>query len=139
MTTDATLYVVETNAGWYQTKIGFVYENHTDRSVSQNYCRTPGPPVVEKYESGKWTAAYIPIVLLCLTMPPFVIAADSSYTAILDFTAAPPNTHKGPELRVAAIPGIYRLRWAMRAGSDPNAEDAPMVDAVSNQFRLVLR
>jgi hypothetical protein len=76
---------------------------------------------------------------MCLTIPHFRIAAGATYRGTLHFAAAPPGRNMAPVLEVESIPGTYRLRWALRAGSDPEAPGAPVVEAISNEFRLVER
>jgi hypothetical protein len=80
-----------------------------------------------------------PVVLLCETIPPFQILSGASYRRILHFAAAPRASRMGPVLYVDSLPGVYRLRWALRAGADPKLEGAALVEAISNDFSLVER
>lgn len=136
MQTDSTRYTVRFTKPVYRVRIGFVYTNGTDAPVSTNYCKTPGPPALEKEVSGRWVRAYDPIVLLCLAIPPFRLAAGQSYNGTLDVMVAQRGANFFPQLEVDSIPGTYRLRWALTAGSDPDAPDAASVEAISAPFEL---
>jgi hypothetical protein len=114
-----------------------VYTNGTNAPVSTNYCQVPGPPALEKEVGGRWVAAYNPIRLACLSMPPFRLAPGEAYRGTLDVSVAQRGTNVMPQLEVDSIPGTYRLRWALRAGGDPDDSDAPSVEAISAPFELV--
>jgi hypothetical protein len=139
LVTDSTEYHATFVGGLYRAAIGYVYTNHTSASVSASYCHTPTPPALEKSVGGQWVLAYSPVVLLCETIPPFQILGGASYRGTLHFAAAPPGRRMGPVLYVDSLPGVYRLRWALRAGADPKLEGAAVVEAISNQFSLAER
>jgi hypothetical protein len=125
--------------GLYRATIGYVYTNHTGSTLSATYCNTPVPPALEKSVDGRWTLAYSPVILLCETIPPFRVARGASYRGTLYFAAAPHGRRMGPALYVDSLPGTYRLRWPLHAGEDPRARDAPLVEAISNEFSMALR
>ena len=135
--TNATQYTVRHDGFLHRATIGYVYANGTGAAVSANYCHSPSPPLLEKQVGGRWVAAYHAIVQLCLSIPPFVIPAGANYDATLQFLAATPGNHFGPELLVDEVPGTYRLRWVLRAGNNPDDVRAPLVEAISNSFELV--
>ena len=139
LVTDSTQYGVRIADGMYRAAIGYTYTNRTGDAVSMNYCRTPTPPILEKSVGGTWVRAYAAVVLMCLSHPPFRIAAGDTYRGTLDLAAAPRGSNTAPTLDVDSVPGTYRLRWTLRAGNDPDAPGAPSVEAVSNEFRLILR
>ena len=136
--TDSTQYTVHDVNGFYSANIGYSYTNRTGTTVSVNYCGKPGPVGIEKRVDGQWVGAYDPIVLACLTIPPFRLATGESYHGAFNFGAAQPGRNMMPVLEVDSVPGIYRLRWGLRRGPDPDATEASPVDAISNEFRLVL-
>jgi hypothetical protein len=139
LATDAAEYTVRLDVGMYRTTIGYTYTNRSGDAVSAVHCQTPPPPVLEKKVGEAWVRAYSPVMLMCLSIPHFQIAAGATYRGRLDFAAAPRGRNMAPELEVESIPGTYRLRWPLRAGSDPEARDAPTVEAISNEFQLVER
>ena len=140
LATDSAEYTVRFEHGMYRATIGYTYTNHSGDAVSATHCHTPPPPVLEKRVGEGWVRAYSPVMLMCLSFPHFRIAAGATYRGTLQFAAAPPGTRNvAPVLEVESIPGTYRLRWALRAGSDPEARGALIVEAISNEFRLVER
>jgi hypothetical protein len=139
LVTDSAQYTVRLVDGMYRTTIGYVYTNRSGNAVSAVHCHTPPPPVLEKKVGEGWVRAYNPVMLMCLTIPHFRIAAGATYRSALHFAAAPPGRNMAPVLEVESIPGTYRLRWPLRAGNDPEAPGAPIVEAISNEFRLVER
>jgi hypothetical protein len=137
-TTDSTRYSVRREGILYRANIGYPLANRSGGTISQNYCRTPTPPKVEKRVGDRWVAAYHAVVLLCLTLPPFRIRDGETYSSTVPFAAAPPGLNVGPELLVSPVPGIYRLRWGFSVGPDP-AANGPTVEVISNEFQLVER
>jgi hypothetical protein len=137
LVTDSTRYTVRQANGFYVATIGFVYANRSGTVVSTNYCQTPGPPLLEKNVDGRWVRAYDPVVLACLTIPPFRIPAGASYRGTLHFDVAQRGRNAFPTLEVDSIPGIYRLRWALHEGPDPDADNTTLAEAISNEFRFV--
>jgi hypothetical protein len=137
LVTDSTRYTVGRANGFYRATIGYVYTNRSSTVVSTNYCQTPGPPLLEKNVEGHWVRAYNPIVLSCLAIPPFRIPAGASYRGALHFAAAQRGRNMVPMLEVDSVPGIYRLRWVLHTGPDPDASAAALVEAISNDFRFV--
>jgi hypothetical protein len=139
LATDSAEYTVRFEHGMYRATIGYTYTNRSDDAVSATHCHTPPPPMLEKKVGEEWVRAYSPVMLMCLSIPHFRIAAGATYRSALHFVAAPPRRNMAPVLEVESVPGTYRLRWALRAGSDPEARSAPVVEAISNEFRLVER
>jgi hypothetical protein len=137
---DSARFTVLLNGPVYEGEIGFRFTNSSGASLSMNYCKVPPPPTLEKQRAdGSWVHAYSPIVLLCLTLPPFRIPNGGTYHGSLLIAAGRPGTNVFPVLEPDSIPGTYRLRWALRAGDDPNNRAAPLVDAVSPPFQLAVR
>ena len=134
--TDSSQYTVRRVDGMYRATIGYAYTNRTGDVVSMNYCRSPTPPTLEKNVGGRWVRAYAAVTLMCLTHPPFRIAAGDTYRGTLGLAAAPRGSNAAPQLEVDSVPGTYRLRWTLRAGSEPDAPGAGVVEAISNEFRL---
>ena len=139
LATDSAQYAVRFEGGMYRGTIGYVYTNRSGDAVSATHCHTPPPPVLEKKVGEEWVRAYNPVMLACLSIPHFRIAAGTTYRGTLHFAAAPSGRNMAPALEVESIPGTYRLRWGLRAGSDPEARDAPIIEAISNEFRMVER
>ncbi len=137
LVTDSAQYTVRFVDGMYRTTIGYTYTNRSDDAVSAVHCHTPPPPVLEKNVGGQWVRAYSPVMLMCLTLPPFRIDPGATYRGVVDFAAAPPGRNVAPALEVESIPGTYRLRWTLRRGMDPDM--GTPVEAISNEFRLVER
>src|SRR5688572_6821059 len=137
LATDSEQYTVRFVDGMYRATIGYLYTNRSGDAVSATHCHTPPPPTLEKRVGEEWVRAYSPVMLMCLTIPHFRIAAGATYRGTLHVAAAPRGRNMAPALEVESIPGTYRLRWGLRAGDDPEARDAPMVEAISNEFRLV--
>ena len=139
LATDSAQYTVRFVDGMYRTTIGYVYTNRSDDAVSATHCDAPPPPMLEKQVGDRWVRAYDPVMLMCLTIPHFHIARGATYRGVLHVGAAPRGHNMAPALEVESIPGTYRLRWRLRAGSDPEVAGAPIVEAISNEFRLVER
>jgi hypothetical protein len=139
LATDSAQYTVRFVDGMYRATIGYVYTNRSGDAVSATHCHAPPPPVLEKKVGDEWVRAYSSVMLGCLSIPHFRIAAGATYRGTLHFAAAPPGRNMAPGLEVESIPGTYRLRWGLRAGSDPEARGAPTIEAISNEFRMVDR
>jgi len=67
-----------------------------------------------------------------------MIASGGTFKGVLNFSAFEPGHNWGPELRVASIDGIYRLRWDFAEGTDATASGVRKVESTSNEFRMVL-
>lgn len=140
LVTDSTEYTVRFVRPRYRARISFAYTNHTRDAVSDNMCNYPAPPTLEKEVSpGRWVVAYSSILQLCKSEPPFRVAAGATYRGVLALLVAPKGSSFGPALKVDSIAGTYRLRWALRAGADPDNRSAPLIEAISPSFRLVER
>jgi hypothetical protein len=135
---DSAQYAVRVNGPLYEAAIGFLFINNSGHTLSANYCRVPPPPALEKQRAdGGWVHAYSPVVLLCLTLPPFRVANGGTYRGTLALAAGRPGTNFFPKFEADSVPGIYRLRWELRTGADPDDRASPMVVATSPPFRLV--
>jgi hypothetical protein len=139
LVTDSTEYHAVLANGLYRADIGYRYTNHSRSSVSAVHCHTPPPPALEKNVGQGWVLAYSPVILMCETIPHFRVSAGATYRSTLHLAVAPPSRRMAPVLLVDSLPGTYRLRWALRAGDDPTDRDAPMVEAISNEFDLLVR
>jgi len=135
---DSAQYTVRLIGPLYRAAIGFRFTNHTGSTLSANYCNAPTPPALEKQRAdGGWVLAYSPVVLLCLTLPPFRIPDGGTYQGTVNLAAAPPGKNFFPVFGPDSVPGIYRLRWVFRAGSDPDDRSAQVVEIASPPFRFI--
>jgi hypothetical protein len=136
--TDSAEIGVHMSGFTYLGKIGFVYVNTTSDPVSKAGCGFPPFPDLQKKVDGKWVAAYSPVYLACLTKPDFVLRSGESYHGVLEFMAAQPGHQTEPSLLVDSIDGVYRLQWDFAQGTDTGIKGARTVQAISNEFRMVL-
>jgi hypothetical protein len=128
----------------YVAKIGFVFRNTTAGPISLGGCGGPPMPQLEKLVSGSWVAAYYPFYPACRTFPDFVLNAGATYRNSVTVMAAPRGAKTGPQMEVDSVNGVYRLHWIWNEGKGP---DSPIqrgptprrVEAISNQFRMILR
>ena len=135
---DSTQFTVRSNGPLYEATIGFHFANHSGRTLSMNYCGSPPPPALEKQRvDGTWVHAYSGVILTCLILPPFRIPDGGSYDGVLKLAAGRPGTKFFPTFGPDSVPGIYRLRWELRAGPDPDNQSAPTISTVSWPFRLI--
>lgn len=139
LASDSSQYTVRFVDGMYRATIGYVYTNRSGDAVSATHCHSPPPPLLEKRVGGQWVRAYDPVMLMCLTIPHFRVPRNATYRGTLYFAAAQRGRNMAPTLEVESIPGTYRLRWGLRAGDDPEARGASIVEAISNEFRLIER
>lgn len=130
----------------YIANIGFVFVNTTAGPVSLSGCGGPPMPELEKLVNGNWMAAYHPVVLACLSIPDFYLPSGATYRNEVRFMAAARGTNTFPQLEVDSINGVYRLRWVLKEGMGirspadiNNRADSRLVEAISNQFRMILR
>jgi hypothetical protein len=128
---------VHFNQHTYFAKIGFMFVNDTRQPLSRAGCGGPGWPALEKNVDGRWVAAYYPISLLCRSIPDFSVPPGRTYRNVLEFMATEPGQRLMPNLLVKSIDGIYRLRWSFAVGRK-DEQDAKRVEAISNEFRMVL-
>lgn len=137
--TDSTEIGVHSGGNAYFAKIGFVYVNNTGKPVSRAGCGGPGWPQLEKGVNGRWVPAYYAVYMVCRTIPDFWLESGMPYRDVLQFIAYERGHNTGPELLVDSIDGVYRLRWDFTEGRDATARGARRVEAISNEFRMVLR
>jgi hypothetical protein len=116
-----------------------MFTNTTGHAISRAGCGGPGFPDVEKKINGHWIAAYYPISLTCRSVPDYSWKPGAQIRDQVSFVAFVRGHHKMPELEVDSIDGVYRLHWAFTEGRDASVERARQVDAVSNEFRMILR
>lgn len=138
MKTDSAAFAVKSERFAYVATIGFTYVNHSGSPVSTTRCGKPGPQDLEKRVGSRWVQAYSPASLACLSTPNFVLANDDTYHSTLEFVAFEPGHGIGPALMVDSVDGTYRLRWSLVHGANPEDRSAPRIEAVSNEFRLIL-
>lgn len=136
--TDSAEIGVEFRSRAYVAKIGFVYTNTTPGPVSKSRCGEPADPHLEKRVDGRWVEVYRPVYLMCRTTPDFRIESGATHRGVISFTAYEPGQNKYPDLLVDSIGGTYRLRWVLAEGAEAT-ESARRVEAISNEFRMVLR
>jgi hypothetical protein len=123
----------------YVAKIGFTFTNTTGHPISRAGCGGPGWPDVEKKVDDRWMPAYYPVYLLCRTIPDFSLEPGAQIRDQVSFMAFARGHNTMPELMVDSIDGVYRLHWSFTEGRNASTENARRVDAVSNEFRIVLR
>jgi hypothetical protein len=123
----------------YVAKIGFVFWNNTAKPVSRAGCGGLGWPDLEKKVNGRWVAAYSRVYLACQTYPDSWVESGTVYRDVLQFLAFEHGHQMGPELLVDSIDGVYRLRWDFTEGRNASAKGARRVEAISNEFRMVVR
>jgi hypothetical protein len=138
--TDSAVYHVRTTAYAYELTIGLTYTNPSGETAYISTCKAPDPPVLEKWEDGKWVTAFAPVVLMCLG-PPVVIGAGERYAYTYHVLASHrPDTY--PQFEVAEIPGTYRLVWRILGTWTPDGgqpgpgEELPLESRISNSFRI---
>lgn len=137
--TDSAEFGVRLADSVYMAKIGFVYVNTTGGVVSKAGCGRPPDPLVEKRVAGEWIPAYNPVYLACLTKPDFRLESGATFRDVIEFRAYERGGNTWPKLLVDSIDGIYRLRWDFVEGFDATDTTARRVEAVSNEFRMILR
>lgn len=137
--TDSTQIAVHRSGFAYIADIGFVYTNTTATPVSMAGCGGPPFPDLEKKVSDHWMRAYSPVYLACLTKPDFMLRSGETFHGVLKFIAYEQGHNTAPTLDVDSIDGVYRLRWDFAEGTDATAKGARKVEAVSNEFQMVLR
>ena len=137
--TDSSEISVSFRGNAYVAKIGFTFTNTTGHVISRAGCGGPGWPDVEKKVKDRWVPAYYPGYLSCRTMPDFSWEPGARIRDQVSFMAFAPGHNTMPELMVDTIDGVYRLHWGFTEGRDASAEKARRVDAVSNEFRMILR
>ena len=137
---DSAQYSIRADGPVYLATIGYQLENNSGRTLSKNYCQAPSPPSLQKQRAnGDWMWAWSGVELTCLTLPPFRIANGETYRGGFRLAAGRRGTNVFPAFGPDSVPGVYRLRWELRASADPNDGAAPMIAVVSPPFRLVLR
>jgi hypothetical protein len=136
--TDSAEIGVQLSEYTYHAKIGFVYVNTSSGPVAKAGCGFPPLPGLEKKVDGKWVEAYYPVYAACLTKPDYTLPSGGTYHGVLQFLAFQPGHQAGPELRVDSIDGVYRLEWDFVEGTDVSVKNARRVNAISNEFRMVL-
>lgn len=137
---DSAQYSLREDGPMYLATIGFQLENNSGRTLSQNYCDGPSPSSLEKQRpNGDWVWAWGGIELTCRRFPPFRIASGETYRGAFLATAPRPGANVFPTSGPEFVPGVYRLRWELRASADPDDGAAPIISAVSLPFRLVLQ
>ena len=141
--TDSTDIGVRFGGEVYVAKIGFVLVNTTAGPISHGGCGILPLPQVEKLVNASWVAAYYPIDAACRTFPDLSLASGAAYRNQIDFTAAPRGGRSMPALQVDSINGVYRLHWTWYEGASRHSplDQSPRrpVEAISNQFRMILR
>lgn len=136
---DSAQYLVRVDGPMYLATIGFRFDNNSGRTLSANYCQAPSPPELEKQlANGDWVFAYSGLALMCRTLPPFRIADGGTYRGTIDLASGRPGTNVMQTFAPDSVPGIYRLRWELRASADPDDRAVPMITAVSPPFKLVM-
>lgn len=137
--TDSTEVSVQFRSNAYVARIGFVLINNTGKPISRAGCGGPGWPEVEKRVNGRWVPAYYPVYLACRTIPDFSWENGARYQDAVAFMAFEPGHRTMPELMVDSIDGVYRLHWGFSEGREAGAKGARRVEAISNEFRMILR
>lgn len=137
---DSAQYTVRLEGWMYRGSIGFRFTNRTGKTLSENYCGSPTPPELEKQRAdGGWSIAFGRVLLMCLTLPPLRIPDGGTYSGSVGVVAAQPGHNMMPMFELDSVPGIYRLRWDLRVGPDPDNRAAQTFRAVSPPFRIILQ
>ena len=137
---DSAQYSVRVDGPLYKATIGFAFANTTGRPLSANQCHSPSPPRLEKQRpDSTWVHAYSAVELMCLTLPPFRVPAGGTYRGTLNLAAGRPGTNVFPTFGPDSVTGIYRLRWELKAGVNPDDRGAPVIAITSLPFKLILR
>jgi len=119
--------------------IGYRLENNSGRTLSDNYCHTPSPKGLEKQSAdGDWVFAYSGVTLMCRSSPPFRIANGGTYRGTFLLAVERPGTNAAVRFGPDSAPGVYRLRWDLRAGPDPDDKGRPLIAIVSPPFKVVM-
>lgn len=137
--TDSTEIGVQFRGNAYVARIGFVLINNTGGPISRAGCGGPGWPDVEKKVNERWVPAYYPVYLACRMIPDFSWESGAAHRDAVAFMAFEPGHRMMPELLVDSIDGVYRLHWNFSEGREAGAKGARRVEAISNEFRMVLR
>jgi len=137
--TDSSEISVSFRGNAYVAKIGFTFTNTTGHVISRAGCGGPGWPGVEKMVKDRWVEAYYPFYPACRTIPDFSLEPGAQIRDQVSFMAFAAGHRTVPELMVDSIDGVYRLHWSFTEGREATAEKARRVEAVSNEFRMILR
>jgi hypothetical protein len=121
----------------YRADIGLVFTNTTRGPVSTStWC--PPFQTLEKKVGDHWIGATGVKNCLMSAQSTLTIESGQSYRDVFQFLASDRGHSGWPELMVDSIEGVYRLRWDFREGTDASDKNARRVEAVSNEFRMVL-
>jgi hypothetical protein len=139
-TTQAAYPLQDTGPAW-QVRVVATYTNRTGRVV---YARTAGAAQptfhLDRYEDGRWTLGFAPVVLL-IASPPTVVPPGGSHTDTLTILAAKPGLGE-PRFTGATVPGTYRLVYDLFATEAADgvasqlADPLPLELRTSNPFQL---
>lgn len=135
---DSAQFTVVHQGTFFNGQIGFTFTNTTQSVVSRAGCGGPGWPELQKNVDGRWVTAYDQISLACRTIPDFSWQPGELMHSVLQFSVAERGQSFYPQLNVASIDGVYRLRWTFAVGREAGAPGAQEVEAISNRFRLRL-
>ena len=136
--TDRSEYILTRESNTIRVDIGVTFDNRTGKAVYIPACHGAHPPILEKFEGGRWIVAYAPAVLLCLG-PPVVVPAGETYEYEYRVVAGAPGTNIEPKFDVDAIPGTYRLVWGLFEEKLPDGltrQPLPAESRTSNTFRI---
>ena len=140
LVTDSTEFGARLVGNAYAANIRYTFTNPARVTVSRNYCQAPPPPDLQKNINGSWVSVFPLVSPLCLSIPPFRIEPGASYRGFrplrLDGVA---NVGMDPRIGIDSVNGTYRLRWSWVIGPDPDAPGAARLEALSNEFRIVVR
>jgi hypothetical protein len=134
-------YMLTTSGRWMATEIPYVFTNRTGARVYVVNCQGGFGVALERWEDGKWKAAWSPVLASCLS-PPILIEAGEQYAGVLNVVGALPGTNAAPRFDVADPSGVYRLVWTAALSSFrdevPFGELIPLAARTSNTFVLRL-
>ena len=137
MRTDSATYAVRVYDGYYIASIAFALYNRSGATISENYCRTPGPPQLEReLPTGGWVLKYEAPKRDCKAIPPFRLADSGVYRDTLRIRVAVHGADAIPQWAPGSVTGNYRLKWAVVSGGDPDGPRAHVVIALSQGIRL---
>jgi hypothetical protein len=138
--TDSLSYTLVRGDHGFSTTISFVYTNPLPHRVYVTNCRGGTSLSLEKWDGERWTEAWSPAILSCLS-PPIVIEPGGEYTGGIWVFAGFPSNNFHPKFGVEPIPGIYRIVWhEMLSSFDSNrypfGKRISLNARVSNAFEL---
>ena len=130
--TDRTEYRATVDMTLTRLTVPFRYTNAGPDTTFIPFCKSPQPPMLQRWDGSNWTMVYNPYHPLCAA-PPVGVAPGASVIDTLHMIAARPGGNFRPVFESMFVPGYYRLLGMLgrREGT------LPFEKRVSNVFRVV--